>query len=329
MCRVSGGTWTNNTLIAAMNNHITKEMTNWKGQCYHWDVVNEALDDDGNFRDNIFYQTIGPYYINIAFATAAAADPDAKLYYNDYSIEYSGLKQTNALAIVKQIKDAGLRIDGVGIQGHYVLGGTPSQSSLESVFKKYTDLGVEVAITELDIRMQTNSTANLAQQSTEYAAVTKACLNVDGCVGITIWDFDDKMSWVPNTFTGYGYACPWAEDLSKKPAYYGIIDALKSSNRTTTTTTKAPSTNITTESISLNTATSSVLSKFTTSSVSTKTATGAAIASSTANSVSTNTTISNSTTPGNGCNMVNSSAKPSYPHTKLVHSHEHIKRRSY
>jgi len=197
-------------------------------------VVNEVLGDDGNFRDDIFYKTIGPYYINIAFAAAAAADPSAKLYYNDYNIEFEGTKKINALAIVNRIKNAGIRIDGVGIQGHWVIGSTPSQSFLESAFKEYTSLGVEVALTELDIRMKINSAENLAQQSTEYAAVTKACVSVDGCVGITLWDFTDRYSFVPGTFTGFGYALPWNKDLTKKPAYDGIVAALKSSNRKST-----------------------------------------------------------------------------------------------
>ncbi|KAJ6035857.1 Glycoside hydrolase superfamily [Penicillium herquei] len=246
---VSSGTWTNATLLAAMKNHITNVVTHYKGQCYAWDVVNEGLADDGTYRDNIFYQYIGEAYIPIAFATAAAADPDVKLYYNDYNIESAGSKATAAQNIVKLVQSYGAKIDGVGLQSHFIVGSTPSQSAQASQMAAFTALGVEVAITELDIRMTLPSTdALLAQQKTDYASTVAACAQTSGCVGITIWDWTDKYSWVPNTFSGQGAACPWDEDLVKKPAYTGILTALGGTATSTSTTTKATSTTTTTSS---------------------------------------------------------------------------------
>jgi len=90
-------------------------------------VVNEGLNEDGTYRNDTFFQVLGPEYIRIAFAAAAAADPHAKLYYNDYNIEYVGPKSDGAREnIVKYLQDAGIRIDGVGLQGHFVVGSTPS-----------------------------------------------------------------------------------------------------------------------------------------------------------------------------------------------------------
>lgn len=191
---VTGGTWTNATLIAALQAHITGEVTHYKGKCYAWDVVNEALNDDGTFREDIFLTTIGESYIRIAFEAAAAADPDAKLYYNDFSIEMSGPKSTGALNIVKTLQAAGTKIDGVGFQSHFIVGSTPSKASQISNLESFTALGVEVALTELDIRMKLPSTTvSLNQQSTDYQDTVEACLEVEGCVGITVWDFDDKV----------------------------------------------------------------------------------------------------------------------------------------
>ncbi|KAK0120433.1 hypothetical protein ONS96_010647 [Cadophora gregata f. sp. sojae] len=221
-----------------MKNHITEEMTHYKGQCYAWDVVNEAFDDTSAaaFRSSVFYKAMGEDYIRIAFDTARAADPDVKLYYNDYNIEYTGAKATNALAMVTKLVNGGTPIDGVGVQGHYIVGKMPSGSDISKHLEAYTALGLEVAITELDIRMNLPSTASdLAQQSTDYATAVTACLDVAKCVGITIWDFTDKYSWIPSVFSGQGAACLFDENLVKKPAYDGVVAALSAGRKSGST----------------------------------------------------------------------------------------------
>ncbi|KAJ6189886.1 hypothetical protein N7519_004794 [Penicillium mononematosum] len=233
---VSSGSWTNATLLAAMKNHITNVVTHYKGKCYAWDVVNEALNEDGTYRDNVFYKYIGEAYLPIAFATAAAADPDTKLYYNDYNIESAGSKSSGAQRIVKLVQQYGAKIDGVGLQGHFIVGSTPSQSAQTTNLAAFTAMGVDVAYTELDIRMTLPSTtALLTQQSTDYKNTVAACMANTKCVGITIWDYTDKYSWVPSTFSGQGDACPWDKNLVKKPAYAGILAALGGTSSTTTT----------------------------------------------------------------------------------------------
>lgn len=228
MNAVTSGTWTNATLIAALKNHIANEVTHYKGQCYAWDVVNEAFNDDGTYRVDVFYTTIGPEYIPIAFETAALYDTSVKLYYNDYNIEYAGAKSTAAQALVTSLKARGIKIDGVGLQGHFIVGETPSESSQISNLEAFTALGVEVAYTEVDIRFTSlpPTTAGYAQQATDYVNTVAACLGVTGCVGITVWDYTDKYSWIPSTFSGQGDACLWNADFSTKPAYTSVISLL-------------------------------------------------------------------------------------------------------
>ena len=126
------------------------------------------------------------------------------------------------------IQEYGGRIDGVGMQGHLILGQTPSTEEAMATIKSYTDLGVEAAYTELDIRMETPPTKrNLQQQKDEYYQTIRACVKSRGCAGVTIWDWTDKYSWIPGVFEGEGAALPWDEDLKKKPAYYGIEKAFK------------------------------------------------------------------------------------------------------
>ncbi|KAI1268418.1 carbohydrate-binding module family 1 protein [Xylariaceae sp. FL1019] len=273
---VSSGTWTVDTLTAVLNAHIASEVEHYKGQCYAWDVVNEALNDDATYRSNVFYEVLGTDYIPIAFQAAGDADPDAKLYYNDYNIESTGAKQAATVAIVTLIQDAGARIDGVGLQGHFIVGSTPSQSSIEAAMNSYITAGAsEVAITELDIRFSSlpATTDGLAQQATDYATVTEACLAVSECVGITIWDFTDKYSWIPSTFSGQGAALPYDENYSKKPAWTAISSVLAAAatGGASTTTTGATST-ATTATTSATTTT--LATSTTTSSTASATATG-------------------------------------------------------
>ena len=114
--------------------------------------------------------------------------------------------------LVKTLKAASVPLDGIGLQSHFIVSSVPSTSTLVSNMNAFVALGVEVAITELDIRMTLPSTPTLlAQQKTDYTTVISACQAVDECVGITIWDWTDKYSWVPSTFSGQGAALPWDE----------------------------------------------------------------------------------------------------------------------
>jgi len=186
--------WDRANFTAALRRHVYGEASHWRGQCYAWDVVNEGLNENGTYRESIFYQVLGDEYFKIAFEEAARADPHAKLYYNDYNIEKPGPKQEGAVRIVRLLQAAGLRVDGVGLQSHFVAGSTPTFDEQVAAMRAYTALGVEVAQTELDIRLElpANET-NLAQQRADYKASVAACVAVDECVGVTVWDFYDPV----------------------------------------------------------------------------------------------------------------------------------------
>ena len=127
--------------------------------------------------------------------------------------------------LVSSLLAQGVPIDGIGIQAHLIVGSVPS--TLQANWQAMADLGVDVAITELDIRMTLPVTAaHLEQQKADYQKVVAACVAVTRCVGITIWDWTDKYSWVPSVFSGQGAALPWDETFVAKPAYDGIVNAL-------------------------------------------------------------------------------------------------------
>ncbi|MEU9834715.1 endo-1,4-beta-xylanase [Streptosporangium sp. NPDC048047] len=212
-------------LPGVMRDHITDEVTHFRNRVVHWDVVNEAFEEDGSRRQTVFQQKIGNGYIAEAFKAARAADPNVKLYYNDYNIEGVGPKSDAVYEMVKSFKQQGVPIDGVGMQAHLILGQVPA--TMQRNIQRFADLGVDVAVTELDIRMDLPRTeAKDTQQAGDYSAVVKACLAVSRCVGITVWDFSDRQSWVPSVFPGQGAALPYDENYAKKPAYHAIAAAL-------------------------------------------------------------------------------------------------------
>ncbi|KAI0696912.1 endo-beta-1,4-glucanase [Cytidiella melzeri] len=181
------------------------------------------FNDDGTFGTNVFFTTLGTSYISIALNAARQADPNAKLYINEFNIESPGAKSTAMQNLVKSLKQSNVPIDGIGLQSHFIVGETPSMSSQVQNMNAFTALGVEVAITELDVRMTLPSTpALLAQQKADYTSTISACQAVQKCVGVTVWDWTDKFSWVPGAFAGEGAACPWDENFVRKPAYDGI-----------------------------------------------------------------------------------------------------------
>ncbi|KAH8765166.1 penicillium Canescens endo-1,4-beta-xylanase Xyle [Hyaloscypha finlandica] len=231
---VTSGTWTAATLTAVMKNHIYNLVTHWGNRCYSWDVVNEALNSDGTFSSSIWYDTIGPEYIFLAFQFAQEAvkktGKDIKLYYNDYGIENPGTKTTAAYNLVKELQARKIQIDGVGLESHFKVGSTPSVAAQVAAKKGFLDLGVDVAITELDVRFVAApyyTAAGEATQAQNYYDSVVSCMQVGRrCRGITVWDFDDKYSWVPSAFAGQGGADIYNETLQRKPAYYAIAEAI-------------------------------------------------------------------------------------------------------
>lgn len=194
---------------------------------YDWDVVNEVIGDDALIRDSIFSRVFGTDFISQAFRLAHAADPDVKLYINDYSIEGINAKSNALYNLVQKLLSEGVPIHGVGFQGHFTVGQVAHDFVVN--MQRFADLNLDVAITELDIRMTLPPTqANLAQQVLDYEEVFNACFRVTRCVGITIWGVTDKYSWIPNTFPGQGAALLFDDDYIQKAAYIAVDNILNS-----------------------------------------------------------------------------------------------------
>ncbi|KAJ3209404.1 hypothetical protein HDU83_008193 [Entophlyctis luteolus] len=274
---VSSGTWTNATLQAAMVNHITNVVSHYKGKVIHWDVVNEPFNDDGTYRQTIFYDTIGPQYIAIALQAARAADPNVKLFLNDYNLDYTGAKANAMVSLVKSLIAQGVPIDGIGSESHLIVG---SVNSYAAALTTLASAGVSVAITELDIRTTTpETTAASAQQQTDYQTVVAACVATSACIGVETWGITDASSWIPSVFSGYGAALPYDANYQPKSAVTGIVLGFGGSTASATTTTAAKATSTTTTTVKTSTTTTAA-AKTTTSTTATSAKTSATTAAS-------------------------------------------------
>jgi len=220
-----------NQVKGAMEAHINGEVGHYKGKIYAWDVVNEPFNDDGSFRSDVFTQAFGsgPAYIADAITTAHAADPNAKLYINDFNIEGSNAKSNAMFSLAQTLLQQGVPLGGIGFESHFIVGQVPS--SLQSNMQRFANLGLDVAVTELDDRMPTPaSSANLNQQATDDANVVKACLAVSRCVGLTQWNISDADSWVPGTFSGQGAATLFDSNFQPKASFNSVLNALGGSS---------------------------------------------------------------------------------------------------
>lgn len=181
-------------------------------------MCNEIFNEDGTLRDSIWHKNFQDKYVAEAFKTAAAADGSAKLYINDYNIEAQNAKSNGLYNLVKSLKSSGVPIHGVGFQAHLSVGQI-SEAALASNLKRFSDLGLDVAITELDIKTNGQSEAAQAQA---YVDVVKACLSVERCVGITMWGITDKYSWIST-----GSPLPWDSNYKAKAAVQAMENALQ------------------------------------------------------------------------------------------------------
>ncbi|WP_026925253.1 endo-1,4-beta-xylanase [Glycomyces arizonensis] len=204
-----------NDLRNAMLDHIAGVAGHWRGDIASWDVVNEAYLWDGSRRQSNLQQQLGNDWIADAFRAADAADPNAKLCYNDYGTDGINAKSTAIYNMVRDFQSRGVPIDCVGFQSH--LASNSDMSSYQANLQRFSDIGINVQITELDVGGSGGAQANV------YRQVTEACMAVERCNGITTWGITDAHSW-------RGDETPLLLDgnYQKKEAYYAVLDALNS-----------------------------------------------------------------------------------------------------
>lgn len=220
--------WTRDELIQIMREHITTVVTRYRGRIPIWDVVNEAIDENGNLRNTIYLQTIGPDYIDLAFRFAREADPNVKLYYNDYGTEGSGAKSDAVYNLVRGLIQRGVPINGVGLQMHLGLAWSPSAQDVTNNMARLAALGLDIQITEMDVRTLNGSGTTQQRfeaQAVLYQRMLDVCLLQPRCTGFSVWGVTDKYTWLrgenPLLFDA---------NYQPKPAYTALRNRLASGN---------------------------------------------------------------------------------------------------
>jgi endo-1,4-beta-xylanase len=249
-----GKTLTRDVLLDRMHDHIRTVVGRYKGRIGGWDVVNEALSDDGSMRPSPWYRIIGEDYILKAFQFAHEADPDAELYYNDYSLE-NGAKRKGAVELIRKLRAAGAPITGIGLQGHVRIDSPDAHTEAETI-EAFAALGMRVNISELDVDVlprtargdsadiaataagtaQSNPYPNglpeemqqkLARRYAELFGVFIQHRNVMGRV--TFWGVTDGDSWL-NNFPTRGrtnYPLLFDREGKPKPAFAAVLQEAK------------------------------------------------------------------------------------------------------
>jgi endo-1,4-beta-xylanase len=237
-------------MLARMKDHIFTVMGRYKGRVNGWDVVNEALNDAGPLHKSKWVETVGPDYVQKAFEYAHEADPNAELYYNDFSLDKPA-KREACVRLVKDLKAKGLRIDGVGIQGHWALD-YPSREDIERFINAFAALGVKVMVTELDIDVLPSATQYMgADINVRFELQTKLNPYVNGLPDevqkkladryaelfaillehkdtisrVTLWGVYDKTSWLNNwpVKGRTSYPLLFDRNYQPKPAFDAVI----------------------------------------------------------------------------------------------------------
>jgi endo-1,4-beta-xylanase len=214
-------------LRVAFENHIRSVAEHFRGRVYAWDVVNEAVADDGSgLRDTVFRQKLGDQYIADAFRIARQADPQALLFYNDYGGEGLNQKSNRIFELVQNLRAQGVPIDGVGLQMHITASNPPSTASVASNMQRLAAIGLSVNISEMDVRVRDlPAQTKLETQRSVYRSIAAVCVAEPRCDGITFWGFTDAYSWIDAQF-GADDPLLFDEQYGAKPAYYGVLDAL-------------------------------------------------------------------------------------------------------
>jgi endo-1,4-beta-xylanase len=225
-------------LSELLHNHIEKVVSHFRGKVFAWDVVNEGFDEKGRLRDSIWRNQPGigigddTGYMAQAFRWAHEADPSALLFYNEAEAEEINPKSDAIYAMVKDFRQRGIPMDGVGFQMH-ILNLAPDFASIAANFARFSKLGVQIHVTEMDVALpvdehgKVRDAGDLARQADIYRNIAEICLRTRGCTALQTWGVTDKYSWLGwATHKNKGAGLLFDRGYQPKPAYHALIQVL-------------------------------------------------------------------------------------------------------
>jgi endo-1,4-beta-xylanase len=214
--------WRRDELLAVMKGHIRTVMQRYRGDVAEWDVVNEPMAPDGSQEQTVWRRFIGPDYVEQALRTARAADPKAKLFINEFGVEGPGPKLEGLVRLVRDLLDRDVPLDGIGLQTHTHLLGYADEATLRRTMRRFTRLGLDVQITEMDVAtsslLDVAPPGSLQRQALAYAAAARACNAVARCTRMTTWGISDAVSWLNPGEAGLLFD----SEYGAKPAYEAV-----------------------------------------------------------------------------------------------------------
>jgi len=224
-------------MYKSLEEHINKVAGRYKKKIYAWDVINEALTDEGEFNNDCLTRTIGPKYLELSLKLARETDPNAKLFWNEWGADCLNKRSDKFYELVKELLSKKIPLDGVGFQMHTGLGRPKTTTPLPDVenvrknFERFEKLGLEIHITEMDVQIQDGQGSwneRLDQEADFYRDILKMTLDISNFKAIVLWGVNDKYSWISNWLT-HNEDAPLLFDKNNKPkpAYFAIKEVLE------------------------------------------------------------------------------------------------------
>ncbi|HBC72938.1 MAG: Endo-1,4-beta-xylanase [Candidatus Amesbacteria bacterium GW2011_GWB1_47_19] len=217
-----------------LEEHIKTVAGRYKGKVYAWDVINEKYDFDGNHQQSPLFKMLGISYIEKSFKWAHEADPQAKLFVNEFGIDEMNTRSDLTYKLIEDLLSKNIPVHGIGFQMHRALGtdewfpGIPDMDSVRKNFERFAKLGLEIHITEMDVPIQKGTGSyeeKLVEQAKAYKEILEIALSVNAFKALVVWGVTDKINWIDYISGNEDAPLLFDREYKKKPAYYSLIEA--------------------------------------------------------------------------------------------------------